>query len=157
MHCSLPTSWILFNIVLSWCSAAEGAHVFGIPELRESNPNARDISNAPSAGTLLDQPIGLAYIAAAPLFERTGPIRFKRSVSGNRYKPMPSEAASLQNVTVGNSAIPQPVLEGHVQAQSAPQIGMSHGRTHSPLPTCCAWPSDWNIFALDMYYAALEA
>lgn len=62
---------------------------------REVHPNAQDISNAVSAGALLEQPIGLAYITAAPTFERSGPIRFKRSVSGNRYKPMAGEQSCL--------------------------------------------------------------
>ena len=42
---------------------------------REINPNANDISNQQSAGALLDQPVGLAYISSGPLFERNGPIR----------------------------------------------------------------------------------
>ena len=68
----------------------------GFARLPEQSPNpaAADINNAPSLGQLHEQPMGLAYIASAPCFEVNGPIRFKRSVSGNRYKAPTNEVGT---------------------------------------------------------------
>lgn len=67
------------------------ANVFAKSRDRPTNPAAQDIYNAPSLGQLIEQPIGLAYITSTPCFEINGPIRFKRSVSGNRYKAPTNE------------------------------------------------------------------
>ena len=74
---------------------------------RPTNPAAADINNAPSLGQLHDQPIGLAYITSG--FEINGPIRFKRSVSGNRYKaPGNNQATGWLNPPQGYGNGPDP-------------------------------------------------
>ena len=76
---------------------------------REINPNAHDISNQQSAGALLDQPVGLAYISSGPLFERNGPIRWEPwlsdayivSIGGNRETLNPNSTPFEGNARQG--------------------------------------------------------
>lgn len=73
------------------------------PEPYNTNPNAPDINNAPSLGQLHEVPMGLAYITSAPCFEKNGPIRFKRSVSGNRYKSPAATGNAWSTLGQGNA------------------------------------------------------
>lgn len=91
---------------------------------RPINPAAPDINNAPSLGQLYEQPIGLAYITSAPCFEINGPIRFKRSVSGNRYKPPASDLGS------GWMSSPQGLVNG-LDAPRAPNASPSPSKQAS--------------------------
>ena len=85
---SLPSIWHAAYPPAHFFAGLDQDHnAFAQTRDRPINPGAPDINNAPSLGQLYEQPIGLAYITSAPCFEINGPIRFKRSVSGNRYKP----------------------------------------------------------------------
>jgi len=80
-----------------------------------TNPDAQDINNVPSLGQLHEQPIGLAWITSGPYFERSEPFRFKRSVSGNRYRPMTTLDQSLPS---WNTAVNQ--IANNTDAYTAP-------------------------------------
>jgi len=87
----------------------------------------------PSLGQLHEQPIGLAWITSGPYFERSEPFRFKRSVSGNRYRPMTTLDQSLPS---WNTAVNQIANNTDAYtAPSAPQPAPGDPPAYPPSPS----------------------